>query len=67
MKGESIRGWTSEYALDGGSYCKAAPANGGGGGNGHNAVAEVAGNAGDVSNWIDGVGVPQGNFTTHGP
>ncbi|MDG2226525.1 MAG: gliding motility-associated C-terminal domain-containing protein [Flavobacteriales bacterium] len=62
MKGESIRGWTSEYALDGGSYCKAAPANGGGGGNGHNAGGGGGGNAGDISNWIDGVGVPQGNF-----
>jgi gliding motility-associated-like protein len=62
MKGESIRGWTAEYALDGGSYCKAAPANGGGGGNGHNAGGGGGGNAGDVSNWIDGVGVPQGNF-----
>lgn len=62
MKGESIRGWSAEYALDGGSYCKAAPANGGGGGNGHNAGGGGGGNAGDVSNWIDGVGVPQGNF-----
>jgi len=62
MKGESIRGWTSEYLLDGGSYCKAAPANGGGGGNGHNGGGGGGGNAGDVSNWIDGVGVPQGNY-----
>lgn len=62
MKGESIRGWSAEYALDGGSYCKAAPANGGGGGNGHNAGGGGGGNGGDVSNWIDGVGVPQGNY-----
>ena len=62
MKGESIRGWTAEYALDGGSYCKAAPANGGGGGNAHNGGGGGGGNAGDVSNWIDGVGVPQGNY-----
>jgi gliding motility-associated-like protein len=62
MKGEGIRGWSAEYALDGGSYCKAAPANGGGGGNGHNAGGGGGGNGGDVSNWIDGVGVPQGNY-----
>ena len=45
--------------LDGGSYCKAAPANGGGGGNGHNGGGGGGGNAGDVSNWNEGVGVPQ--------
>jgi len=64
MKGESIRGWFTEYADDGGAYCKGAPANGGGGGNGHNGGGGGGGNAGDINNWIDGVGVPLGNYNS---
>ena len=64
MKGESIRGWFTEYADDGGAYCKGAPANGGGGGNGNNGGGGGGGNAGDINNWIDGVGVPLGNYNS---
>jgi len=58
LKGESIRGWGVEYDLNGGRYAKGAPANGGGGGNAHNGGGGGGGNAGNTSNWNEGVGVP---------
>jgi len=58
LKGESIRGWGVEYDVNGGRYAKGAPANGGGGGNAHNGGGGGGGNAGNTSNWNNGVGVP---------
>jgi len=62
LKGESIRGWGTEYDIHGGRYAKGAPANGGGGGNNHNGGGGGGGNAGNTANWNEGVGVPQGNY-----
>lgn len=50
-KGEGIAGFQIEYDAFGGRYCKAAPANGGGGANAHNAGGGGGANAGDVNLW----------------
>ncbi len=57
MKGESIAGWQTEYALFSGIYGKGAPANGGGGGNCHNGGGGGGANAGNINNW-NGKGNP---------
>lgn len=62
LKGESIRGWGPEYDINGGRYARGAPANGGGGGNAHNGGGGGGGNAGNTSNWNEGVGVPNPSF-----
>lgn len=60
-KGEGIAGDQTFYATlnDGGSgQCRGAAANAGGGGNSHNAGGGGGSNAGNISNWNNGVGVP---------
>jgi gliding motility-associated-like protein len=64
-KGEGIYGDQSDYDLmnDGGArQCRGAAANAGGGGNGHNAGGGGGSNAGNPSNWNNGVGVPDPIF-----
>ncbi|MES2678885.1 MAG: hypothetical protein V4635_03330, partial [Bacteroidota bacterium] len=55
-KGEGIFGYQPEYDLNGGRYCRGAPANGGGGGNSVNSSGGGGGN-GDNSNTWTGQGV----------
>ncbi len=61
-KGESAFGFTSEYNNINGVYCYGAIANGGGGGNGHNCGGGGGANGGDITNWQNGVGVPNPSF-----
>ncbi|MCW5812281.1 MAG: cadherin-like domain-containing protein [Labilithrix sp.] len=63
QKGESIAGFTTEYAANGGAFGRGAPANGGGGGNAHNAGGGGGANAGNLANW-NGQGVMTGTFPT---
>ena len=58
MKGEGIAGYTNDYTPMGGQYGKGACANAGGGSTSHNAGGGGGANAGDITNWIDGVGIP---------
>ncbi len=64
-KGEGIAGDQVEYDNfnDGGArYCRGAAANAGGGGNSHNAGGGGGSNAGAISNWNEGRGVPDPLF-----
>ena len=62
-KGEGIAGDQAFYDANiTGRYSKGAAANAGGGGNGHNAGGGGGSNAGNTSNWNDGVGVPDPIF-----
>ena len=56
-KGESIVGNQGDYDNIGGRYDRGAPANGGGGGQGHTSGGGGGGNAGNVAGW-NGYGVP---------
>ncbi|PCJ23048.1 MAG: hypothetical protein COA97_12460, partial [Flavobacteriales bacterium] len=62
-KGEGAGGsqatYSSSYA---GRYARGAAANGGGGGNAHNAGGGGGANAGDISNWNFGTGVPDPTY-----
>jgi gliding motility-associated-like protein len=51
-KGESIAGFQNDYNVNGGRYCKGAPANAGGGGNMHNGGGGGGGNGGNPTAWI---------------
>ena len=51
IKGESIAGYLTEYDLNGGRYCRGAPANGGGGGNAHNAGGGGGANGTSGNPW----------------
>lgn len=57
-KGEGLLGYEDEYLPLAAKYCRGAAANAGGGGNSHNAGGGGGANAGNVSNWMDGCGVP---------
>ncbi len=57
-KGEGIAGYLKEYNRFGGSICRGAPANGGGGGDSWNAGGGGGANAGNVSGWVNGYGIP---------
>lgn len=61
-KGESAFGFTTEYNGINGVYCYGAIANGGGGGNGHNCGGGGGANGGNITNWQNGVGVPNPSF-----
>ncbi len=50
-KGESIVGYQTDYDVLGGRYCLGAPANGGGGGNGHNAGGGGGANGFNLNPW----------------
>lgn len=63
-KGESIFGYDTDYSSLGGKYGYAAPANAGGGGNCHNGGGGGGANAGTVSNWQLGVGIPNPTYNT---
>lgn len=56
-KGEGIAGYVSDYDNMNGRYSFGAPANGGGGGNGHNAGGGGGANGGDIATW-NGKGNP---------
>jgi gliding motility-associated-like protein len=60
-KGEGIAGFETDYDALGGRYCKAAPANGGGGANAHNAGGGGGANAGDIIQWT-GKGNPDNSI-----
>jgi gliding motility-associated-like protein len=67
FKGESIAGNGNDYNLYGGSVCRGAPANGGGGGESWNSGGGGGANAGKISGWINGFGIPdtsQPGYTT---
>ncbi|HCQ30470.1 MAG TPA: hypothetical protein DIU39_09300 [Flavobacteriales bacterium] len=57
-KGEGIAGSQTDYDTFGGRYGKGACANGGGGATCHNAGGGGGANAGNISNWQGGFGVP---------
>lgn len=63
-KGESIVGFVSEYNSINAERAQGAPANGGGGGNGHNAGGGGGSNGGDVTNYQNGIGVPDPAYNT---
>lgn len=50
-KGESVAGFDTDYTPYGGKYCRAAPANGGGGGNVWNCGGGGGGNASPSATW----------------
>ena len=61
-KGEGIAGDQVFYSSSlAGRYGRGAPANGGGGGCAHNAGGAGGANAGDITNWNVGTGVPDPN------
>lgn len=64
LKGESIFGYDNDYNANGGKYGYGAPANAGGGGNSHNGGGGGGANAGVISNWQTGVGVPNAAYNT---
>ncbi len=57
-KGEGIAGNGNDYNKYGGAVGRGAPANGGGGGDSWNAGGGGGANAGIVSNWKNGFGIP---------
>ncbi|MDB4534368.1 PKD domain-containing protein [Vicingaceae bacterium] len=62
-KGEGIAGDQVYYSASlAGRYCKGAPANAGGGGTSVSAGGGGGGNAGNTSNWQNGVGIPDPTF-----
>lgn len=63
-KGESIAGYVADYNSINAERAQGAPANGGGGGNGHNAGGGGGSNGGNVSSYLDGVGVPNPSYNT---
>lgn len=64
MKGEGIAGYANDYTSMGGQYGKGAAANAGGGSTSHNAGGGGGANAGDILNWINGVGIPNPTYNT---
>ncbi|MCW3104085.1 MAG: hypothetical protein JWO09_2525 [Bacteroidetes bacterium] len=60
-KGEGIAGYDTDYTPYGGKFCRAAPANAGGGGNVWNTGGGGGGNAGNTAAWTG-----QGNPNTSG-
>jgi gliding motility-associated-like protein len=60
-KGESVWGFTTEYTPMNSLFCRGAPANGGGGGNGHNCGGGGGGNAGNTAAYT-GYGVSNAAF-----
>ncbi|MCW3072138.1 MAG: C-terminal target protein [Bacteroidetes bacterium] len=60
-KGEGIAGYDTDYTPYGGKFCRAAPANAGGGGNVWNTGGGGGGNAGNTAAWTG-----QGNPNTTG-
>lgn len=64
MKGEGIAGYTNDYTPMGGQYGKGAAANAGGGSTSHNSGGGGGANAGDISNWQNGVGNPNPIYNT---
>ena len=56
-KGESVLGFSTEYAAAGGQYGRGAPANGGGGGDAHNASGGGGANGNNGGTWT-GAGDP---------
>lgn len=64
MKGEGIAGYSNDYTIMGGQFGKGAAANAGGGSTSHNSGGGGGANAGDISNWIDGVGIPNTTYNT---
>jgi gliding motility-associated-like protein len=64
-KGESIGGDQAFYdTFLSGRFSRGAAANAGGGGNAHNGGGGGGSNAGNLGNWNDGAGVPDGAYTT---
>lgn len=63
-KGESIVGYIPEYNAINAERAQGAPANGGGGGDGHNSGGGGGSNGGDISNYQNGVGVPDAAYNT---
>jgi len=62
-KGESVAGYENDYNQSGGSYCLGAPANGGGGGDSWNGGGGGGANAGNISAWVNGFGIPDTSKT----